>query len=240
MPGRSSDREKGLNMWLPGDQLHQNLGGSFPRGSLMMVEGPDTTGKSALMQRLTHGFLRNNVSVTYISTELTVKDFIDQMYSLNYPIAHELIQRQLVFFPVYTIVHEVVGREDFLEKLMNSPSLYRTDVTIIDCFSSLVRMSIGGPGGGPINVLGFFKKLAAMDKFIIFTIEPTALPPDVINMFRTDVGIYLSLALETVAGSSVRVVQIRRFLNALGPLIENFAFRVEPNVGFVLEITAVS
>jgi len=233
-------KKKDLDILLHGDQLHQNLGGALPRGSLMMVEGTETTGKSALMQRLTHGFLQNAVSVTYISTELTVKDFIDQMYSLRYPIAHELIQKQLLFFPVYPIVKEVRGREDFMEKLMNSPSLYRTDVTIIDCFSSLVRMSIGGPGKGAINVLGFFKKLVAMDKLIVLTIEPEALTPEVINIFRTDVGIYLSLGIESVAGATTRVVKIRRFLNALGPLNESFAFRVEPNVGFVLEITAVS
>ena len=67
------------------DGLNRSLGEGFPKGIIGLTMGEYGSGKSAIMQRLCYGFLQNGVTVTYVSTELTTKGFIDQMKSLEYP-----------------------------------------------------------------------------------------------------------------------------------------------------------
>jgi len=58
------------------------LGGGFPKGSLIMIDGASGSGKSALCQRFSYGLLDNKNTVTYVSTQLTTQNFIRQMKSL--------------------------------------------------------------------------------------------------------------------------------------------------------------
>ncbi|CAG0961568.1 partial DNA repair protein RadA, partial [Flavobacteriales bacterium] len=64
----------GYNFVLDRDELNQMLGGGFPKGSLIMIDGPSGSGKSALCQRFAYGLLDNKNTVTYISTQLTTKN----------------------------------------------------------------------------------------------------------------------------------------------------------------------
>ena len=60
---------------LEGDELHVKLGGGLPKSSIILIEAPAGLGKSVLAQRFTYGALINDVSVSYISSELTVQSF---------------------------------------------------------------------------------------------------------------------------------------------------------------------
>ncbi len=117
---------------IPRDDLHDQLGQGLPAGTITLVEGAHGTGKSALVQRMIYGFLSNQHSVTCISTELTVRDFINQMYSLDYPISSWLLNGKLKFVPVYPLVGKARKRSDFLGMLMGSEELYKSDISMGD------------------------------------------------------------------------------------------------------------
>ncbi len=221
------------------DELHSRLGGGFPEGSLVLIEGENGSGKSALTQRFAYGFLMNGHTVTIISTELTVRDFIKQMYSLNYPIASFLLHNRLVFVPVYPIIGNMRDRKDFLGRLMSSPSLFRTDIIIIDTLSSLVKASLNVESRS-VQLLSFFKRLMALDRTIILNVEKGVMKEEILAPFRAAANVYLETSINKVGGMVNRVAFVRRYSNAQGRIDNTIVFRVEAGTGIILEIMAVS
>ena len=93
-------------------------GGGFPTGSLVVIEGGSGGGKSTICQRISYGLIEGGTSVTFISTQLTTKGYINQMYSLDYPIAPHLLKGTLLYIPVIPLVQSAKSRIDFIERLM--------------------------------------------------------------------------------------------------------------------------
>lgn len=223
---------------VPRDDLHEQLGQGFPKGSIALVEGPFGAGKSAVLQRMAYGFLCNGHSVSFISTELTVRDFITQMYSLDYGISSHLLSDRLLFIPVYPLIGRAKDRRDFLTMLMQARELYAKDILMIDTFSSLVGNSIGNEQGS-LRILAFFKKLAGMGKTIILSVDPAEMDERLLVPFRADSHIYLTIVVSQVGGVISRAIVVKRFggtQNRVAPII---GFRIEPNIGMVIEITSV-
>ncbi len=221
------------------DELHSKLAGGFPHGSLVILEGENGSGKSALVQRFAYGLLLNGHTVTIISTELTVRDFINQMYSLNYPIASFLLRNRLVFVPVYPIIGRMGNRKDFLGKLITSPSLFRTDVIIIDTLSSLVKASLKVEERS-VQLLSFFKRLLALERTIILTLEKNAIPEEVMAPFKAAAHVYMETKINRIGGMVNRVAFIKRYSNAPARVENSIVFRVESGTGIILEIMAIS
>ena len=217
------------------DEFNIKMGGGIPIGSLMLIEGQEGSGRSVLCQRLSYGFLMNNCSVTYISTEMTVREFIDQMYSLDYQIADDLLSQRMRFVPVYPLLGATKSRHDFLSRLMNSNALYDSDVIVIDSLSSLIENSVNGEGC--LELLGFLKKVASQGKIIIFTSEAGS---DDIKPLRLASDVYFSLKIKISSDGMQRMLQVHRFSRARARVQDIIAFRIEPMVGLVIELTEVS
>lgn len=223
---------------IPRDDLHDQLGQGLPAGTITLIEGAHGTGKSALVQRMIYGFLSNQHSVTCISTEMTVKDFINQMYSLDYPISSWLLNGKLKFVPVYPLVGKARKRNDFLGMLMDGEELYKSDIMIIDTFSSLVSNSLQGEENS-ISVLSFFKRLTGMGKTIVLTVDTAELNPKALAPFESDSQVYLNIAVSQVGGMISRSIMVKRFGGTEYRVSPVVGFRIEPNVGMVIEITSV-
>ncbi|MCK5253727.1 MAG: ATPase [Thermoplasmata archaeon] len=220
------------------DGLQRSLGEGVPKGLIGLVMGEYGAGKSAIMQRLTYGFLRNGVTVTYVSTELTTKGFIDQMKSLDYPIVSNLLSGDLLFIPVYPLIGKAIPREDFLNKLMEAKQLYDREVLIIDTFSSLTKKDLKGQRS--LQVLAFFKKLTALNKTIILTMDTEEIPEHILSPFQSDSEIYIGIKKAVFEGATTRTMQVHRFGKTTEPITDAIGFRIEPKIGFIIDITTVA
>ncbi|MEM0449568.1 MAG: ATPase domain-containing protein [Methanomassiliicoccales archaeon] len=221
---------------LKGDELHAKLGGGLPKGCICLIEGEEGSGRSVLCQRLLYGVLNDNRSASFISTEMTIRDFIDQMWSINYRIDKYLISRKLEFFPVYPLIgNPTPSRDKFLDKMITSPVLYRNDLLFVDSLSTLVKSNFDERG--VLRLLGFLKKLTKENKSIVLTAEKghTAL-----EALRLASDIYLSLELKQSAGTLARVINVKRFARARGEVGDLVRYRIEAGVGMIIEITEVS
>ncbi len=220
------------------DELHMMLGGGIPDGTLMLVEGEHGAGKSVLCQRLAFGLLENGRTVTIVSTELTMKDFVNQMYSLNYPVATPLLRQNLMFIPVYPLLGSTKPRDDFLGRLLGSTGLFSSDVIIIDSLSALVRSSI--PTEEVVfDLLAFFKRLTGMDKSIILTLETGQLSGSMLSPLKAASHAMLEIQTKLVGGVLTRHAIVNRFSNVPSPVESVIGFRIEPGVGLIIEITSV-
>ncbi|MEM2944616.1 MAG: ATPase domain-containing protein [Methanomassiliicoccales archaeon] len=220
---------------LPRDELNDRLGGGIPAGSLMLLEGREGTGRSVLCQRLCYGLLENGRTVTFVSTEMTVKEFIDQMHSLDFKIADYLLRGELRYFPVYPLVGRTKARGDFLDKFMSSPVLFDTDALIVDCFSSLVSNSSMGPR--VFDFIAFMKKVVSTGKAVVLTVDEGH---EEIEPIRMASDILISLKMSTSSGGMQRQMHVKRFARARGRVQDIIYYRIEHKTGLVIELTEVS
>ncbi len=228
-------RQDLFNISLKQDELGIKFGGGIPIGSSMLIEGGEGSGRSVLSQRLLYGLLSNGHSVTYVSTEMTLKDFIDQMYSLEYRIDQFLLKGTLQFFPVYPLLGQSRNRDDFLDKLMTSPQLYSKDILIIDSFSTLTKDSLNERSC--IQYMGFLKKQMRLDKSILMTVDETC---KAVDPLRQAVDIYMTIKMKPSSEGLTRTINTLRYLRAKKRVDDQIRIRIEPGIGLVIEISEVS
>ena len=224
-----------FSMALKQDELAEKLGKGIPRGTNMLLEGEIGSGRSVLCQRMIYGLLFNGHSATYVSTEQTMKGFIEQMYSLEYKISKYLQNGSLTFFPVYPLIGNTVTRADFIDKLTTSPALYQHDVLVIDSLSTLTQNRLDETS--TVKLMAFLKKMNKLGKTVIMTVEPNTSGVDTLRL-ATDM--YLSLTMKATGQGINRIINVKRFLRANKTVTEVIRFRIEPRIGMIIEITEVS
>jgi len=226
-----------FSVHLPNDEFHKKLGGGIPVGTIGLIKGEHGSGKSVVCQRITYGLLKNDVSVTYISTQLTTLDFINQMSSLGYDVGKYMIGRRLLFIPVYPLIQEPLTRMDFSGRLMNAKELFENDVIIIDCFSTLVRADVDP--NSVVKLMGFFKRIVALGKAIILT-ALDELERNVMDEVESACSFIAETNIRKFGTDLKNIMLIKKFNLATGAYSKQIAFRVEPKIGLVVEIAAVA
>ncbi len=222
---------------IPRDDLSDMLGGGFPSSSLGIVEGRYGTGKSVFTQRLTYGFLENGYQVSVISTELTVKGFIEQMDSLGYKITSYLLNHDLLFIPIYGMLQQE-SSTNYVEKLMSGEKIFESDIIIVDTFSALVNKD-SNPEESLQKLETFTQRLLAQGKTMLLNIESGPTSEKLFPPFYSAAHMLFEMELNQVGGTVSQEINVKRFAKAGGGVSQSIAFRVEPGIGFVLEITSV-
>ncbi len=227
-----------ISFELERDELGKKLGKGFPAGSIVIIDGGNGSGKSVFCQRLAYGFLCNDSTVTFISTSMTTKGFIQQMYSLDYPVANFLLKRQLLFIPVMPLINPSKSQSDFIERLQGAQELFKNDVIIIDTISTLIKHS--GDVEKAVGLISFFKKLSGIGKTFILTLDSQELEERVRSEFLGASDISFTLKVRPMGSEIKRTIVVNKFTGARAPVGSMIGFRVEPKVGMVVEIATVS
>ncbi len=227
-----------LSIDIERDDLNENIGGGIPKGSIILIEGPPGAGKSILAQRIAYGLIGNGKSLTYVSTELTTIDFIDQMSSLGYDVTTPLLSLDLLFVSVYPLIGKMRPQEEYLTRLMEAEDLYKREAIIIDSLSNLVARSMDT--NNMASLISFLKKLAGMKKTIIITVEDGELDPISSKALRATSDVYLQMNLNASEDMISRVIQVKRFMKAVERVNEIIAFRVEAGLGLVIELSGLA
>lgn len=228
----------GYSFLLDRDELNQMLGGGFPNGSLIMIDGPSGSGKSALCQRFAYGLLDNKTTVTYISTQLTTKNFIRQMNSLDYPIGIRLLKGELLYIPVFPLIKESKPRIDFIQRLMSAEVLFEKNVIIIDTLSALIRY--GTDAQKSLELISFFKKLTGLQKTIIITMDSTELPIHVVSEFKDAAEILMTIKMRQMGSEILRTIMINKYSRPEIQVGAMIGFKVEARSGVMINISGVS
>ncbi len=223
---------------IPRDELDKKLGGGFPSGSLILIDGEHGSGKSVLLQRIAYGLLENGHGVTFISTQLTTRDFISQMYSLNFPVLPYLASNKLLFISVYPLISENKTGDFFFTKLMETKELYNNDVLIIDTLSSVIKYNKDDQK--LTDLIGFFKRIAGTGKTIALSVNTNDLSEDALGILRSSAHIYLSTKQKTIGDRIKQSIVVNKYLSVQEPYTTITNFRIVPKIGFIIEISSVA
>ena len=220
------------------DELGRRLGGGIAEGSITLIEGGDGSGKSILAQRMAYGLLMNKVSVTYISTELSLPEFMKQMSSLRYNVLPYLLNGQFRFYAVFpSTAHRLKKKQDLIDRLIKADILFSTDVTIIDSLTMLQ------PDNGVSDKTAFefmtkLKKLVVKGKSIVLTVDPDSTDPKLLEPLREVADNYLIMKAEAGAEDIKNVIFVQRWKRTEREVSKIIKFRVEPKFGIVIDISS--
>ncbi|MEA1930937.1 ATPase domain-containing protein [Halohasta litorea] len=236
------------------DRLNKELGGGIPRGSIVLMEGDYGAGKSAISQRFSYGFTQEDTTVTFLSTELTVSGFIDQMHSLSYDITKPLLREELLFLHAdFDSAGALRGDEDterkqLLKRLMEAETMWEPDVVILDTFDAILRndptfeslVRQNDERQAALEIISFFRDMISDGKIIILTVDPSTVDEEAIGPFRSIADVFIEIQMIEVGNDIRRQLQVKRFAGMGEQVGDTIGFSVRSGTGIVIESRSVA
>ena len=229
--------EDGYEFTLEQDSLSNAMGARLPNRSLWMIQGEVGSGKSLVSQRLIYGLLENGSKVLVITTELTTRGWIEQLESIGYPVTEHIASGRLLIFSRFGVIAESKEGVDIFD-VLESEAIEKADVVVVDSASAL--MPTGLESSGQLIALQKLRRVCSDSRSILLTIDPTEMDEKLLHKFRSSCEVLLDMRAGFVGGEIKRTIVVTRFLRAAGPVQASVGWRVEPYMGFIVDITAVS
>ncbi|MBT4066537.1 MAG: hypothetical protein HOE76_04895 [Euryarchaeota archaeon] len=229
--------EDGYEFTLEQDSLSNAMGARLPNRSLWMIQGEVGSGKSLVSQRLVYGLLENGSKVLVITTELTTRGWIEQMESIGYPITEYIASGRLLVFSRYGVIAEPKQGVNLFD-VLDSEAVEKADVVVVDSASSL--MPTGLDTVEQQEILQKLRRICSESRSLLLTMDPSEMDDQLLHKMRSSCEVLLDMKAGFVGGEIKRTIVVTRFLRAAGPVQASVGWRVEPYMGFIVDITAVS
>jgi flagellar protein FlaH len=237
------------------DRLNKELGGGIPPGSIILVEGDYGAGKSAMSQRFSYGLCAEGHDVTYLSTELTVGSFLDQMHSLSYDVVDHILNENLLFLHAdigdgntFSGQEEGGDRKELLRRLMEADVMWDADVVIIDTFDAILRndpkfealVRQNEERQAALEIISFFRDVISEGRCIMLTVDPSTLEEEAIGPFRSIADVFLELEMVEVGNDVRRQISVLRFAGMGEQVGDTIGYSVRSETGIVIESRSVA
>jgi len=229
--------EDGFGFDVETDSLADTMGLRLPNRSLYVLQGVVGAGKSLIAQRLVHGMLDNGVKILVITTELTTRGWIEQMESIGYGVTDALREGRLMIFSRFGTIAES-RMEVGLNEVLDSEAVGEADVIILDSASAL--MPSEPTDQERFELMQRLRKITADGRSVMLCVDPEEMNHKLLHNMRASAEVVLDLSTALIGGDLKRSIIVTRFLRAAGPVQTSVGWRVEPSMGFIVDITAVS
>ena len=229
--------EDGFPFVLETDSLADSMGSRLPNRSLYIVQGDVGSGKSLMGQRLSFGLAENDVKVLVITTELTTRGWIEQMESIGYGVTEFIRSRQLMVFSRFGTIAEALP-DVGIQQVLESEAVSKADIVIIDSASSL--MPDGLDDHGRFKMMQNLRRITSEGRSIMLCVDEKEMDSKLLHTLRSSSEIVLDMKTAMIGGEIKRNIVVTRYLRAAGPVQSSIGWRVEPSMGFIVDITAVS
>lgn len=216
------------------DSLGQSLGTAIPNRALVIVSGGIGSGKSIIGQRMSFGMTANDIKVSLVTTELTTRGWLEQVASIGYFMEKRLDDGDFHLMSSFGVIAEQAEDPVDLLELLESPALKEAEVVIIDRASQMIP-AIEGP-----VLLSMLRQYTAQGRTLFLMIDPEEMDSKILRELQNSAEVVLDMMTSVVGGQLVRTLCVTRFLRAAGPVTERIGWKVMPEMGFIVDITAVA
>ena len=229
--------EDGFPFVLETDSLADSMGSRLPNRSLYIVQGDVGSGKSLMGQRLSFGLAENDVKVLVITTELTTRGWIEQMESIGYGVTEFIRTGQLMVFSRFGTIAEALPNIG-IQQVLESEAVSKADIVIIDSASSLMPDNLDE--NGRFKMMQNLRRITSEGRSIMLCVDENEMDSKLLHTLRASSEVVLDMRTAMIGGDIKRNIVVTRYLRAAGPVQSSIGWRVEPSMGFIVDITAVS
>jgi archaeal flagellar protein FlaH len=227
----------GININVENDEFSRKLGGYLPRHSFVLIEGSPGLGKSVIAQRLAYGAVKNKIKTSYISTELSVSSFVNQMVALSYDVREELLNQTLKFVSLYSDMYHVSMHDEILPQILGKKEIIESDVIIFDSLDDLL-FDKNASASDVFEFVSFLRKLIGSQKTIIFCIDKEKVNVLLHERIKNMAEVYFYLYEKQIYDNTAKVLKVLRFQGAKSDFEEELAFKVRPGMGVIIDISS--
>jgi len=217
------------------DSLGQSMGTAIPNRALMLVCGGIGSGKSIIGQRMSFGMTANDVRVALYTTELTTRGWLEQVASIGYYMDKRIDEGSFHLISSLGVIAEPSEENVTLLDILDSPASKDAEVVIIDRASELMPEEMPSK-----ELMMSLRRFTSEGRTLILTIDPEEMGNDILRGMKNSAEVVLDMMTSVVGGQLVRTVGVTRFLRAAGPVTERIGWKVMPEMGFIVDITAVA
>ena len=229
--------EDGYPFVLETDSLADSMGSRLPNRSIYVVQGDVGSGKSLISQRLSFGLAENDVKVLVITTELTTRGWIEQMESIGYGVTEFIRTGQLMVFSRFGTIAEALP-DVGIQQVLESEAVSKADMIIIDSASSLMPDDLDD--NGRFKMMQDLRRITSEGRSVMLCVDENEMDSKLLHTLRASSEIVLDMKTAMIGGEIKRNIVVTRYLRAAGPVQSSIGWRVEPSMGFIVDITAVS
>ena len=217
------------------DSLAQSLGTAIPNRSIVLVSGDVGSGKSIIGQRMSFGMTANDVKVSLVTTELTTRGWLEQVASIGYYMEKRIDDGDFHLMSSFGVIAEQAENPVDLLELLESRALKEAEVVIIDRASQMIPAEMEGP-----VLLSKLRQYTAQGRTLFLMLDPDEIDSKLMRELQNSAEVVLDMVTSVVGGQLVRTLCVTRFLRAAGPVTERIGWKVMPEMGFIVDITAVA
>lgn len=213
------------------EEVDRQLAGGIPSPCLMMIEGQNGTGKSAMAAQFIKGILETKRKVICI-TENTVKDYIEKMKAITFNFTKSFLRNELSFLSLHVYGTAWSQKQSSLllpaiGHYMNSNS-NNAQCVVIDSVSLLTMYS------STDQIMDFLTKckyLVSTGMTVILTMHENSVSEETALRIRSACDVYLKLSSSNIGGKAVKVTNVVKMIGAQEQSESSFAFEVDNNFG---------
>ena len=225
------------------DRVNNVLGGGFPEGSLILLEGATGGGKSVLTSRFVYGMCEEGTSVGMVSTQSSVREYVNQLHSLSYDVVKHLLDVRLRYFHA-----PMDGDRPLLGQFLEPGILWESKAVVVDGFGDLCRndpefaatLGSGNEDRAMERIISRLDKPLAADKIVLLTVNPETLTERALRPLRSAADVYLELKSDTVGQEIRKKALVRRFAGMKQPVDDTIGFAVQQGRGVVIESRTIA
>ncbi|MEM2003456.1 MAG: ATPase domain-containing protein [Nitrososphaerota archaeon] len=214
------------------DELDRRIGGII-LPALVIIEGPNDSGKSVLVQQFTYGALETGYKVCIFSTEGGGRAIVRNMESLGFSVKKHYLRGHLRVVPLSVREEEWTSDDakQMLVSIMNYVQKKSSKFNII-CIDSLTVLITGAREE---DVLRFFSEMRSSSEeynlTYIVTIHPYAFSQEFLVRIRSISDAHFSLMIKEIGDKIYKTLQILKVRGASKPSSQVISFEVDPSFG---------
>jgi len=205
--------------------IDKKIGGGIPLGSLTLIEGHSSAGKSVLIQQMIHGSLRGGYKATLFTTENTVKSLVTQMQSLNLDVLDFLLLDRLRVYPMEVARLKRDAPYILLEAMKAEGD---RDMVFVDSLTSCIIQSTVD------EVLAYFeecKQLCSKGMTILIVLHSHAVSVELLTRIRSMCDAHLRLRTEEMGDRLIKTMEVTKVRGAERTTGNIISFEIEPGWG---------
>jgi len=210
-------------------RLDEGLGGGIPQGSLTLIEGTSSAGKSVLCQHLMFGALRDGHQVACFTSEDSVESLRTQMGSIGLSVSRHVQTGNLRVFPLL----EPEPNQDcsalltsVAEEMEGLPK--QTKLIAVDSLTNLANVSQDNAVSGLFTRC---KRMCGNGQTILLVVHSFAIDERMLVRLGSLCDAHLRLSVENVGDKQVRVLEVSKIRNANQKTGNLISFEVQPGIG---------